>query len=579
MKTVLMINLFVAMSCFPRLEAGELPSPQEIWHSYDPDKGDFKEEIVRVQIRDGILYRDSYISAYVLNEEIRVYCRYAVKEGAVSAPGLLNVHGWMGAPDPARKFVEDGWAVMAHDYCGKTANREHYTKYPQSLWHGNMDRKIGGPVWSEKEPGDYITDPTQTSDYIWYAVQRRVLSYLEQKKEVDKNRLAATGYSYGGTIIWNLGMDPRVKAIVAYFGIGWNEYYRSRRVWMFNVPYVEPPKTPGEEIYLAAIAPEAHVPYITAATLWLNGSNDHHGGFERGLESFKLFQPGVPNSFAVQARGHHNTDKIEQNTKFWLEKHVLGNEVFWPEKPESEIRLDDGGIPELVVIPGEPQRIKNVEIYYSLKDPSSVNRFWRDTPSMRSGDMWVGKMPVMDTGDYVFGYANVVYDTSLVLSTSFSAAIPMKLGAAKATETRSDLIIAGNDVTSGWVDVAAVEGPRGIKGFRPTSNKTGSSTGIFSDPKWQAPPDRLLSFKFYCTEPQTIILTANDYNSVELDIGASDDWQVMAVNVDKLINRFNKQPTLKDWSKVGKLSLTPMSGSDITKVVFAEFKWVETAIE
>ena len=329
----LTVTLLTALLLAPlwRMNAAEpLASPPALWKEYDPDHGDFKEEIVKQETQNGILHRDSYISAYVLGEEIRVYCRYSVKVGAAKAPGLLVVHGWMGVANPDRKFVDEGWAVMAHDYCGQTQDRPHFTKYPEKLRHGNMDAKVAGPARSKTLDGEFITDPTQTSDYVWYAIQRRVLSYLEQQKEVDRTRLGAMGYSYGGTLMWNLATDPRVKAVVAYFGIGYNDYYRDKQVWLYNVPYVEPPKSPGEEIILASIAPEAHVPFITAATLFLNGSNDHHGGHERGLESFKKFPRGVPWSFAIQARGHHDTEKIGHNTKFWLEKHVLGKEVAWP---------------------------------------------------------------------------------------------------------------------------------------------------------------------------------------------------------------------------------------------------------
>ena len=121
------------------LHAAEpVPGPVALWKVYDPNQGDFKEEIVKLETRNGILHRDSYISAYVLGEEIRVYCRYSVKAGAVEAPGLLSVHGWMGAPNPDRTFVDDGWAVMAHDYCGKTGPRTHFTKYPPTPRHGNL---------------------------------------------------------------------------------------------------------------------------------------------------------------------------------------------------------------------------------------------------------------------------------------------------------------------------------------------------------------------------------------------------------------------------------------------------------
>ena len=404
--------------------AAELVKPMELWKDYVPHQGDFKEEIVASETKDGIFNRESYISAYVLGEEIRVYCKYSVKAGAVKAPGILNVHGWMGAPHVTKAFVENGWAAMAHDYCGKSGDLKHYTKYPPHLQHGNMDREVGPPVWSETADHKPITDPKQASDYLWYAVQRRVLSYLEQQKEVDATRLAATGYSYGGTLMWALGTDPRVKAVVAYFGIGWTEYYRSKQVWMYNVPYVEPAKSPGEAIYLSSLAPEAYVPYVTAATLWLNGSNDHHGGHERSLESFKRFQPGVPRAFAIQARGHHNTEKIDQACAMWLDKHVLGKDVVWTDQPQAAIRLDAQGIPELAVRPSAAERVKKVEVFYALKEPCSFNRSWRDAACARSGDEWTGKMPVLNVDDYVFGYANVTYDTTLVLSTAFCAAIP-----------------------------------------------------------------------------------------------------------------------------------------------------------
>ena len=99
-------------------KAAPLPTPPEVWKDYDPDQGDFKEEIVRQETKDGIFSKESYISAYVNGEEVRIFCKYAVKEGARKSPGLLNVHGWMGGPAIDMNYVNDGWAVMAHDYSG-----------------------------------------------------------------------------------------------------------------------------------------------------------------------------------------------------------------------------------------------------------------------------------------------------------------------------------------------------------------------------------------------------------------------------------------------------------------------------
>jgi hypothetical protein len=341
---------------------------------------------------------------------------------------------------------------------------------------------------------------------------------------------------------------------------------------MYNVPYVEPPKAPGEEIFLAGIAPEAHGPYITAATLWLNGSNDHHGGHERGIEVFKTFKKETPWDFAIQARAHHNTEKIGQDGKMWLEKHVLGKGLFWPARPKSTIRLDADGVPELVVTPASPDRVKQVETYYALKSPCSFARSWRDTACAGKDGVWVAKMPVLNVADYVFGYANITYETTVVVSTDFNAAIPSQLGPAKATDTKSDVISTGDGVGA-WTDVAPAEGVGGTKGFRAIANNKGTGTEQLNDPKWQPPTGGQLAFKFYCTEPQKLILTAANYNECELDITASDNWQEIVVPAAKLINKFSKQP-MKDWSGVGNIHFKPGPGADITKVVFAEFKWV-----
>ena len=565
----LLLSIFISLSIFV-LNGAKFPAPPEVWKDYDPDQGDFKEEIVRQETKDGILRKESYFSAYVNGEEVRVFCKYAVKAGAQKAPGLLNVHGWMGGPAIDMKYVNDGWAVMAHDYSGIN-KRSDYTQYPNALAHGHMEaKKMGHQLIYDRMPdGSQTTNPKATSHYLWNAVQRRALSYLLAQKEVDPNRIGAKGYSYGGTIMWNLGMDSRVKAIVAYFGIGWINYYRDRAVWMHNNPYREPVKTPGQQLYLSAVAPQAHAAHITAASLWLNGSNDHHGGHERGCETFTKFKPGVPWGFAVQARGHHNTEKLGDNCKLWLEKHVLGENHFWPKRPKSQIKLDAEGVPELRLTPASSTEIKELQVYQCLKTSNNIARFWRDVDSVRQGNTWVAKLPVMNVDDYVFCYANIRYKNDCVLSSDFEAVIPAKLGKAVATDKKADLISLG---TGQWSNVGPAEGVGGVQGFRPLDNRRGTSNIQFSDPRWKAPQGSKLSFRFYCTQPQEIVLSANRRFTTDLEITAANDWQSMTLQAKELISH---GVGLGDWSVADSIGIMPKADSDITKVIFAEFKWVE----
>ena len=571
MKSPLLARLLaLALIPCPLVSSAANPTPPQLWSEYDPASGDFKEEIVHQETKDGILKRKGYISATVQGEEVRIYCEYSVKAGAQKAPALLMVHGSGGFPAIDVSYVKEGWAVLAHDYSGKSGERRHFTRYPERFRHGNMDGKSGQRIVTTLPDGSQLTDPRQTSDYLWYALQRRALSYLESQPEVDRTRMGAVGYSYGGTLMWNLAMDTRLKAVAAYFGIGYTVYYRDKRVWMYDPGASVPPKTEGEQLFLDSLAPEAHVPHLKAATLFLNGSNDHHGGHERGLESFKHFPQGVPWSFAVQARGHHNTEKIGQNTRLWLEKHVLGRDVFWPEQPTAQLHLDSQGVPELTVQPASTERIRSVEIYYAQKSPVSYARSWRDVGAQRSGETWTAKLPVLNVEDYVFAYANVTYDNTVVRSTHLMAAIPSKMGSAIATDQPSTHLGQGE----GWREVAEAEGVGGITGFR-CLNPRGSRTDKLNDPKWKAPAGSDLAFRFYCTEPQSIQFTAAEHYNTPLEITASDHWQEMVIPASRLRHSLSGG-LMKTWSDVGCLEIKPGKGADLTRVIFADFRWVKS---
>ena len=548
---------------------GKLPTPTEVWQDYDADAGEFKEEIIFEQTANGIYEKHFYISAYVNESEVRVFCKYAVKEGSKNAPGLLNVHGWMGGPSIDKGFVEDGWAVLAHDYSGINT-RSHYTKYPLDLAHGHMEaKKMGHSLIYDRMPdGSQLTNPKATSHYLWNAVQRRALSYLLSQKEVDKNRIGAKGYSYGGTIMWNLAMDERIKAMVAYFGIGWINYFRDRGIWKHELPPRQIDKTSGQELYLSAVAPQAHAPHIKAASLWLNGSNDHHGGHERGCDTFKNFKPGIPWDFAIQARGHHNTEKLGDTHRLWLEKHVRGDNHFWPDRPSSKIMLRSDGVTEFQLTPANTNQIKEVQIFQCLKTANNIARFWRDVESKRVGNSWTAKLPVMNVDDYVFSYANIRYANNLVISSDFEAVIPSRLGNAVATDQKTDELPGGASL---WSFAAPAEGVGGIQGFRPINNHRGTSSAQFADPKWKAPTGASLEFMFYCTQPQNILLNTDSRHTTSIEITASNDWQTMVIHPNELGNAHGAK--LDNWSKVGKIELRPKPGADITKVVFANFKW------
>ena len=71
MKHALFFLATLLLAPLAALHAADVPqSPTQVWADYDPNKGDFKEEIISEETKDGICNREFYISAYVLGEEI-----------------------------------------------------------------------------------------------------------------------------------------------------------------------------------------------------------------------------------------------------------------------------------------------------------------------------------------------------------------------------------------------------------------------------------------------------------------------------------------------------------------------------
>ena len=390
------------------------PLPPEVWADYDPDTGAYNETIIAEWDVGDVHYKDFYISVYLKGEEIRMFCKYAAQKDAVNLPAILNIHGWGGAPSIDSEFINSGYAVMSQDYHGYHPDRTEYTKYPPSLAHGNQ--------LTSTQTAD--PDVKATSDYIWDAQARRALSYMATQPEVDTDRMGATGFSYGGTLIWSLATDPRLKAVCAFHGMGWIKYYRDHGVWRYDL--TPPAVEPSEEdlIYLAGIAPQAYSPYINCPVLFLNGSNDHHGNQDRSYQTLDFLPDGVPWATAQQVNATHQTDTVVQDLYLWMQKWVKGESVTWPDNPQSEIRIGAGGVPEFVLNPDRPEDVESVEIYYALEEPFNYNRTWFYATVVRTGDTWTAMLPVIDVDAYLFAYANIRYNSTIVISSNFEAEVP-----------------------------------------------------------------------------------------------------------------------------------------------------------
>jgi len=570
---------------------GEEPAmltPTEVWSAYDPDAGAFDEEVLKEWTDGGAGYKEMYFSAYVNNQAVRVYGLYAAPDGATRVPAVMHLHG--GGQTVNKMWLETwtarGYACLSCNYHGVWDNRDRYTLYPEALEQGNHKHSANKAM---------ATTPTvrESSWYIWSAVARRALSYLRQQPAVDKDRVGAFGVSMGGTTIWSFAMDPRLKAVCAVYGCGWNRYYRHTP--KFGPQDGLPPMADDDRIWLAGMAPEAYPPYIQCPVLFLSATNDNHGNMDRAYDTLARLPAKTERRQAFTPRfGHHIGADFDQNLMLWMDTWLKRDGPVWPKSPVAKLALGADGVPMITVTADRPSEVERIAIYYAVENARTVSRNWRNaaaTPS--SSGSWQASLPVLRTDKYLFAFANVRYKSGIHLSGNEEAVIPSGLGLARATDSTSAVLYDGSDGTGMWttgspctdpappgrvpVPIRPAAGPDGRAGFT-VNPHSAPLTYQPGDPKWRAPDGASLSFDMASATGEDFTITANENYfwpgsrafETRVSLHGKPGWQTVTVAPDGFKEKRDGS-ALHGFAACDMLQLTgPWKDKNI---VFTNFRW------
>lgn len=132
-------------------------------------------------------------AATLLSEGRPVTIDRFLPQGRGPFPAVIALHGSGGshawAAEPARMLAGRGFGVFVLHYFERTGTD----------WADDRSIRQHFPTWM-KTIGDAIT-------------------YAGQQPQVDRERIALLGFSLGGYLALSVAsMDPRVKAVVEYFG-------------------------------------------------------------------------------------------------------------------------------------------------------------------------------------------------------------------------------------------------------------------------------------------------------------------------------------------------------------------------
>ena len=253
--------------------------------------------------------------------------------------------------------------------------------------------------------------------------------------------------------------------------------------------------------------------------------------------------------------------------------HLKGAFDF-PATPKIEADLEtQDGIPSVAVAPAQIDRVAKAAIYYSM-DPHILTRFWRTAKSVRKGNKWHAKLPLMSTEHPLYIIANVYYTIehpvfgyrwlkeapkTFGVSSEMIGFTPNQLKQArvKAADTRSVTIEKEFDDYRDWYR---------LNWDNP--NWRSAYTRKIKDPKFAAPDGAKLLLDVKAAHDLTIFFEVqnNSWNAypgenkgsyyATLNIKGSENWQTVGGTVAdfKPADDKTKHP-LQSWRHVTELGI------------------------
>lgn len=228
-------------------------------------------------------------------------------------PLILNVHGgpqgqWLDSfRGDWQVYPGTGYVLAFANPHGSTGYGQAYTEAISGDW--------GGKVYEDL---------------------MKVADYLEKLPFVDKNRMGAMGWSYGGYMMnWFLGHTDRFKCIASMMGVYdlRSKYGATEELWFPEWDFQGTPWNSGD---YEKWTPSNFVTNFKMPTLIITGEKDFRVPYTQSLQLFTALQKmRVPSRLIVFPDSGHWPSWYEMAFYYlahvdWFHKHLGGDPPPWP---------------------------------------------------------------------------------------------------------------------------------------------------------------------------------------------------------------------------------------------------------
>lgn len=283
-------------------------------------------------------------------------------------PAVVLIHGGGGTAfrEWAELWANRGYAAIAMDLAGsrpvegKDAHRaENRTRLDD-----------GGPNQSDVEKFGSIDDPPE-DQWPYHAVANaiRAHSLIRSFPEVDVQRTAATGISWGGYLTCIVaGVDDRFAAAVPVYGCG---YLHENSVWLDRFAKMTPEQ---KTRWVVLWDPSQYLPAVSMPILFVNGTNDFAYPLDSYMKSFDAV-PGRKQLRATVNLPHgHPQGWAPAEIALFIDQHLNHG----PALPVvGDPKIENGKVRLLC---RSPLKLASAALHYTIDTAAINKREWKTEP-------------------------------------------------------------------------------------------------------------------------------------------------------------------------------------------------------
>jgi dienelactone hydrolase len=362
--TVALISTFVfALGCQTPKQQSANANPWNLQQLHQPPN-------VSWSIKSNLIQQLYYDGEPLQGKPTRVFAYLGrPNDNKKRHPGIVLVHGGGGKAfkDWAQHWAQRGYVALAMDLSG----------------NGPDGRRLpdGGPDQSDTNKFRNFTPPDIKEMWTYHAVADviRAHSLLASLPEVDADRIALTGISWGGYLTCIVaGLDHRFKAAVPVYGCG---YLGENSAWKDGSLAKMTPE--ARALWLATFDPSQYLAQTRCPILFLNGTHDFAYPLDSYQKSYRLVRPELRHTSVVMKLPHGHIWTFPEVDQFI--DRTLAHKPF----PEIGPLKTDGA----KVTAKSTHELKTAELNYTTNVGPWQNRQWRTIPAKITGKKIQADLP------------------------------------------------------------------------------------------------------------------------------------------------------------------------------------------